>query len=182
MNTAIIQTASGALVDLAHPDPAAVDIRDIAHSLARVCRFGGHVRPATGPAWYSVAQHSLLVEHLTPAPLAMVALLHDATEAYLGDVTAPLKALLGAVYLDLERGWALAIGQRFGLGAALAELPPEVAAADRRALATERRDMVAPSSWRVDAEPHPARIAYLAPEFACDAFLNRFDVLSGGGR
>lgn len=171
-------TASGRLIDLANPDPAAVYIGDIAHALARLCRWNGHV---TVPI-FSVAQHSLMVSEQVPAPLALVGLLHDATEAYLGDVIGPLKKLM-PLYLELEKRWALAIGERYGLGVALAELPPEVKEADARSLATERRDIVARNpafEQQPMGEPYGFELRYLAVEFAADAFLNRFDRLMGG--
>lgn len=175
----LLLTASGAMVDLSQPDPAVVSIRDIAHALARLTRWGGHIRKP----WYSVAQHSLMVADTDrlgcPPELALVALMHDATEAYLGDVTAPVKALVPA-FAALERGWALAIGERFGLGAQLADLPAEVKSRDQRALATERRDLLAPGRWKPAAEPFGPPIEYLPPEFAADAFLNRFNRLTGG--
>ena len=66
-----------------------VDIEDIAHGLAYQCRFNGQTN-----AFYSVAQHSLIVAALVPEELRFAALLHDAAEAYLGDMVKPLKVLL----------------------------------------------------------------------------------------
>lgn len=68
------------------------DIRDVAHSLSRLCRFNGHTEVT-----YSVAQHSLLVASVvaqTHPDLAIVGLLHDAHEAYLGDISRPVKELM----------------------------------------------------------------------------------------
>lgn len=101
---------SGKVIDLANPTPGMGDIEDIAHALSNICRFGGHV-----PGHYSVAEHSLLVcgiagllaQELRIQPgatrtgLLANALLHDASEAYLGDVISPLKSLLGG-YKELE--------------------------------------------------------------------------------
>jgi hypothetical protein len=137
----LIQTAIGGVVDLAEPDPEQISIHDISFALSRICRFGGHISPALG--LYSVAQHSVIVSRLCPPEMSLIGLLHDATEAYLGDLVTPLKNLLPA-YRDLEIKWALAIGQRFGLGDALANLPAEVKHADRVAFMTERRDVLAP--------------------------------------
>lgn len=104
-------TWSGRAVDLAAPRPDDVELRAIAHHLHKVCRFGG----ALG-RHYSVLSHSLLVHALVrtnspdaPPEFARWALLHDAAEAYLGDVTSPLKRLLGDRYHELETLWQHAI-------------------------------------------------------------------------
>src|ERR1019366_9954250 len=82
-----IRTYSGVRFKPLDPDPA-VGISDIAHALANQCRFGGH-----SSAFYSVAQHSVRVSEICAAEDALWGLLHDASEAYLVDVPAPLKQL-----------------------------------------------------------------------------------------
>lgn len=82
-------THSGRKMDLAAPASHAVHTSDISHALGNLCRFGGHTR-----SFYSVAQHSVLVATLLPDELKLAGLLHDAAEAYLGDVIQPLKLLL----------------------------------------------------------------------------------------
>lgn len=177
--SARLLTASGALVDVANPRPEDVRIVDIAHHLSRLCRFNGAVLYQP----YSVAQHSLMVSELVPQEMALVGLLHDAAEAYLGDVSTPVKAVLGAAYLDIERRWNLVIGERFGLGEQLADQPPTLKGVDARALATERRDLMpANPGWAPPAEPFGFKVQAIAPEFAKDSFLNRFDRLNGGKR
>jgi hypothetical protein len=87
-----ILTYTGKRFSLADPHPEQVDINDIAHALSLVNRWGGHTRMP-----YSVAAHSVMVADLVAkiAPdLALAALLHDAPEAYLGDVCRPLKRRL----------------------------------------------------------------------------------------
>ena len=72
------------------PDPTDVQLKDIAAGLAHTCRFGGHCRD-----FYSVAHHSLHVSSElsdTTPRLQLLGLLHDAGEAYLGDIPRPLKA------------------------------------------------------------------------------------------
>lgn len=91
-----IQTRSGACIDLQNPDMTLFCIEDIAWALSNLCRFNGHTK-----AFYSVAQHSVLVSKVIPQAFALEGLLHDAAEAYLGDVTSPLKDLLPA-YRGLE--------------------------------------------------------------------------------
>src|SRR4051794_36829357 len=80
-------TRSGVL--FSSPDslrPDQILITDIFHSLAMQCRYNGHTA-----YFYSVAQHCWLLSLVVPAHLQRVALLHDAAEAYIGDIVAPLK-------------------------------------------------------------------------------------------
>lgn len=82
-----------------YEDPSidAINLCDISHSLANINRFNGHTfRPI------SVAEHSIGVASMVSPEHRLGALLHDAAEAYLGDMATPLKSLcLG--YLELER-------------------------------------------------------------------------------
>lgn len=104
-----IRTRSGAAVSLEAPQPSDICIDDIAYSLARLVRFNGH-----SPGW-SVAQHSIIVSERCPSHLALEGLLHDAAEAYVGDVTRPLKQMLGKAYRDIELRVEWAIANRYGL-------------------------------------------------------------------
>ena len=94
-----IETFTGKRVNPMHLDEELIDINDIAHSLALQCRFVGHCL-----MFYSIAEHSILVadtvakirlsyvgtkENANKTLLA--ALLHDAAEAYLGDIARPIK-------------------------------------------------------------------------------------------
>lgn len=128
-----ILTRTGRRFDLLAPKADQVSTLDIAHALSQLCRFNGHTsRP------YSVAQHSLLVASIVPAEHQLAALLHDATEAYVGDMTRPLKALLPD-FSAIEHGIWLAICERFQLDP---QLPECIHEADMVALATERRDLM----------------------------------------
>lgn len=102
--------SSGIKIDLRNPKIDTILIVDIAHALGNICRFGGHPK-----LFYSVAQHSVLVQAMAPKRLKKAALLHDATEAYLGDVIKPLKEILGAVYKELELKFEYLICQKFGV-------------------------------------------------------------------
>jgi len=102
--------ASGKLIDFRHPAPEQIDIADIAHALSNICRFGGH-----SCHFYSVSQHSVLVAALAPPHLRREALMHDAAEAYLGDVIKPLKNILGTAYTDIEDRFEMVICDKFGL-------------------------------------------------------------------
>jgi uncharacterized protein len=85
-----LNTTTNKRVNPLNLNPCDVDINDIAHALALCNRFAGHTSKPI-----SVAQHSLWVSHLVSGAgyeIEMAALLHDASEAYLGDVTKWLKA------------------------------------------------------------------------------------------
>lgn len=114
-----METASGREVNLLDPQPSAIYLGDIAHALSHQCRFNGHVRRG-----YSVAEHSVLVsrliEHHHPhnRQLQLAGLMHDAAEAYLGDMISPVKFALrehdNAIpvhWADLEESLEAAIGQ-----------------------------------------------------------------------
>lgn len=130
-----ILTHTGKRFDLFEPDADMIDPRDIAHSLAHLCRFNGHSRE-----FYSVAQHSCLVADLVPTEHKLAALLHDATEAYIGDMVRPLKQWMHA-YQDVETCIWERICTRFSIDQ---DLPASVTQADLIALATERRDLMPP--------------------------------------
>lgn len=87
-----IQTFTGKKVFPLDIRAQQICIQDIAHALSLKCRFGGHCR-----TFYSVAEHSIRVSRIVPKHLKLIALLHDAAEAYLPDVCAPIKSLL---YVD----------------------------------------------------------------------------------
>lgn len=133
-----MQTRSGMAFDFLSPQPAHVQIGDVAHALARINRFSGHALVE-----YSVAQHSLLVVELlrgygvTSPAVLLQGLVHDAPEAYLGDVVAPLKALVPEYQAIERRVWevcALVLG-------ADVQLHPEVRLADREACCLEAHQL-----------------------------------------
>lgn len=105
----IILTHSGRRVHLLEPRVEDIDLADIAHHLSRIGRFTG-----AGDEITTVAQHCVHVSNLCPPELAAWGLLHDASEAYLNDVSSPLKALLSE-YRRLEALWQDVISQRFGV-------------------------------------------------------------------
>lgn len=110
---------SGRRLDLINPSPLDIEISDIAHGLARVARWNGQTK---GIHAYSVAQHSLLVEHIycrlfncqTPDE-KQLALLHDAPEYVIGDMISPFKAVMGGNYQTVEKRLEDAIHVRFAL-------------------------------------------------------------------
>jgi uncharacterized protein len=120
---------SGRRLDLLNPDPADIEIADIAHGLARVARWNGQT---VGAHSFSVAQHSIIVEAIASDTAAsgwtnqwrLAALLHDAAEYVIGDLISPFKTAIGLDYKAFEARLMCAIHRRFGLPE---QLPPEVA-------------------------------------------------------
>jgi uncharacterized protein len=94
------------------PEENVYRIEDIAHALSNVCRYGGHTK-----YHYSVAQHCLAMAALcTDKKSKLYALLHDATEAYLGDIPRPLKnSGFYKEYKLVELAMSNAIYSSFGL-------------------------------------------------------------------
>jgi hypothetical protein len=103
-------THTGRVIDLKNPSPQMIEIEDIATSLSRICRFGGH-----SSAFYSVAQHSVMVAAYAPIHAKKWALMHDAAEAYLGDVIKPLKVMLEPQYKQIEEAFERCINIRFSV-------------------------------------------------------------------
>jgi uncharacterized protein len=168
-----MQTRSGKAFDFINPDPASIDIFDIAHSLSNLCRFGGH-----SAYFYSVAEHSVHVSHTVPAAYAFTALMHDATEAYLIDLPRPLKDLLPE-YKEIEnRVWSV-IAPKFELPL---EIPEIVKDADDRVLLRERDSLMTrpPRPWVHAVGKTPAPNIYIGglnPGDAKELFLRRYRYL-----
>lgn len=118
-------------------------IETISHACAQINRFTGHcIRP------YSVAEHQLLcadlAERLELPPIAQLAcLMHDAHEAFVGDVSAPVKGEIYGEWQPFEAEQARMLRRWFGLQSAFVSWREQVHAIDMLALATERRDLTA---------------------------------------
>lgn len=110
-----ITLCDGSTIDLINPTTDMVSIDTVAHGLSRVSRFG-----AQSPIDYSVAEHSLgmvqmaMYDGVQDMGVLYAILLHDASEAYLGDVVSPLKRHLKE-YLEIEARMNSVISQRFGV-------------------------------------------------------------------
>lgn len=127
MKPAIVSN-QGLWIDYVNLENNQYVIQDIAHALSHLCRFTGHCQ-----RFYSVAEHSINVCNLLPKHLKLQGLLHDATEAYLGDVNTPLKSLLPE-YKKIEENLRKSIFKFYNLPL---ELPQEVHDADYEMLCRE---------------------------------------------
>lgn len=163
-----IQTYSGLSFDLENPDPNTVDIKDIAHALSLICRFTGHVKHH-----YSVAQHSVLVSRQLPQRLRFQGLMHDAHEAYVGDVSAPLKRCRGMEgYRAIENKAWIVVATKFMLPH---KLDPSVKEADLRMCVTEKKMLgKASKPWDLQVKPYKINIIPWPAENAEQIFLDTF--------
>jgi hypothetical protein len=177
MGARYFRTYTGRVIHPLDPKPHEISIFDIARSLSHICRFLGHT-----DAFYSVAQHCVLVSQHVPQEDRLWGLLHDAPEAYLCDLPAPIKRdPQMAIYRIAEDRLMLAVCQRYGLRP---EMPTSVMRADKVLLATEFRDVttVDDPDWIIDEcgeKPLPEyHIAAWAPAYSEQMFLARFEELA----
>ena len=111
-------TLSGRRFTMFDPQPDQIDIEDIAHALSMLCRFTGHTSD-----FYSVAQHCVIVSRNLPIRFALEGLLHDAAEAYINDLSRPIKHHPRMeAYRELERGLERVIREKFGLPSVMSPL------------------------------------------------------------
>lgn len=149
-------------------DPNSIDILDIAHALSQLCRYNGHISE-----FYSVAQHSVIVSRAAaniylyraqegkleyiPQERLMIqmwGLLHDATEAYMGDMVRPLKEMMPQ-YKEMEDRLDDIIMNKF-VGSPIPDRWHElIKEADNRTLVTESRQLVpvVHKDWSLPWEP-----------------------------
>lgn len=153
----VILTHNNVYVDIVNTEPSTLRIEDIAWGLANTSRFSGHTAVP-----YTVAEHSIRVADLLRAwgysPRAQLAgLLHDATEAYLGDIATPLKRLLPE-YAVLESNLEKVIELRFNVQIAGR---PEVKQADMQMLCSEHAALLPDNTpWACLEGLDPTEYAY----------------------
>ena len=175
-----IRTYSGVKFHTVETSPADVKIEDIAQVLSRAPRWGGHSKRP-----YSVAAHCLFVAKLVPRELKLNALLHDASEAYIGDMPSPFKALLPD-YKKVERRIMGAVATTFGLKYLD---DPRIKEADLFALYLERINLFdlvvgndVPTAKPVDAVQMGVAINWnwdywtlASPHLVYSAFMKKFE-------
>lgn len=181
-----MQISEGRPFDLLDPviDDPEFAIHDIAVALSRDNRYTGRTH------WpISVAQHSVLASrYARQFPLEL--LLHDAHEAYIGDIAKPIKDYLRHHNCDLLEQLAdsldAEIGRAFGIDLLNEEVRQEIRDMDRFLYLWEKRDAMegCERPWGMEGEIElPEEFLVPWPEaFAKDAFLRRFYELVGGSR
>lgn len=167
---------SGKYFSFLEPEKCEFSILDIAHGLSNLCRFAGQTKN-----FYSVAEHSVHCSYLVPEAHAMEGLMHDAAEAFIGDVSRPLKQLLPE-YKAIEKRVERAIADRFGLRY---YWPASVQHADTRMLRAEQHQLMSnDDDWEclngVDLTALGQReLLCLPPTMAKCQFLARYTELGG---
>jgi 5'-deoxynucleotidase YfbR-like HD superfamily hydrolase len=169
-----ISVVGGEFFDLLNPEKSDYDIDVVATALSNLCRYTGHVT-----RFYSVAEHSVLVSKIVPQKYALEGLLHDASEAFVGDVSSPLKKLL-VEYQKIENNIQADVARRFNLQY---PFPEEIHRADKQLYWAERK-IIAPA---VDALWHKEFRASRkvepqgwTPKIARKRFLDRYNEIVKG--
>jgi len=171
-----IQTYTNKRFHILDPRPEEICIEDIAHALSLQCRFTGHVK------WhYSVAQHCVYASRIVGTDFAFEALMHDSSEAYICDMTRPVKHYTpaGAAYLVLEAKIEAAVAEKFNLPAIMS---PQVKDADNQMLYAEKAQLMPPmdwsTRWSADQKAANLQIMQWTNEYAEGCFLRRFSELT----
>lgn len=180
MSEAWIETFTGLRFDTLDPHPEMIDIKDIAHSLSQTCRWTGHTK-----YHYSVAQHALYCSYLVSDCDAFWALNHDDAEAYIGDMSRPLKHFseAGDHYRLVEERIMTAICHKFGMQlippASVKVADEEMLFAEKKTIMTGHAGWSTKESW-AGKNPASVLITKMYPEDVEQLFLKRFDELYGG--
>lgn len=168
-----LQTYTGRAFDLLNPDPTEVTTADIAHALAMQCRFTGHCL-----SFYSIAHHSLIMsdciaaserQRMSPDQIRrfrLLALLHDASEAYVGDISHPLKYIpaMRAIIKPIEDAIQSTVLTALEVDPPTKEEADFIKLCDLRMLASERLHLMRPADheWGIDTmedvSPFPSRL------------------------
>lgn len=164
-----IQLQSGGFFDFAEPQNTPISPEDIAVGLSKSARCTGH---SLGFEPYTIAQHCCLASDAAAEAFKFEALMHDAPEAVLGDVTTPLKQLMPD-YKKLEERVTDAFAGWFDLPKSMS---PEVKVIDIRMAATEKRDIMPPGEWEMlrGIDPYDFEIEIWGHERAYHEWILRF--------
>jgi len=170
-----IRTYTGKRFDVFNIKLEDMCIEDIAHSLSMQCRYNGHVSE-----FYSVAQHCVIVSRLCAAKgLGLQGLLHDASEAYVGDVVGPIKQTL-VNYIVVEELVHRAVEKKFGLDELTLD-HAHVKLMDKSILAPETTALMPPDSLisDIDMVELDIHITPWSQPTAKREFLGRYHTLTG---
>lgn len=164
-----ISVTGGEYFDLLNPRGFDYSVETIAHALSNLCRYTGHVTQ-----FYSVAEHCVLVSLAVPKKYALEGLLHDASEAFVGDVSSPLKKLIPE-YKKIEEDIQAAIAEHYNL---VYPFPEEIHKGDKQLYWSERK-VIAPAvdslwhkNFRASRKVEPQG---WSPKLAKKRFISRYN-------
>lgn len=165
------QIYSGKMIFYDNLSVSDINIEDIAHSLALQCRFNGHCKQ-----FYSVAEHCVLMA-LSAGKYQLEILLHDAAEAYIGDIISPVKQYIDCTKLKvLEHNLNQVIRTKFNLENN-SDVQNLIRYYDLRMLRTEQlQAMASGEQWGIEnVEPLNVEILFYSPESAEKLFLDMYE-------
>lgn len=178
-----IRTMRGGVLYPLNPTADQIFLDDIAAALSKICRYNGRLK---GELFYSVAEHCVLLadyvidRHPGEYMAAMQVLLHDAAEAYIGDLIRPIKGIMPE-FSAIEDRLLGVIYEKYGVEYPMPDLLHRY---DTRILRDEER--LALNAGEVDfsylnVEPLGIEIEFMAPAAARLAFLDMFKLLADAG-
>ena len=175
------QVYGGRVVNLLNPTVNDINLENIAFSLSKQCRFNGNCKE-----FYSVAQHSVNVARLIESPEAKIyGLLHDCHEAFIGDISTPVKNLLKAkggtlikkIWDEVTGSFDAVIYEACGLDFPSEDILEQVSSADREALYYEAENNMWPCKYWGEADGLYFRA--LEPSKAFRLFMEEYHKLIG---
>lgn len=157
-----------------------IPIESIAYSLARICRFTGHIKKEI--EFYSVAQHCVLGSYMISPENALSFLMHEIDEFALSDLASPIKKYILKDYNELSKKFWIPLAKKYNLPYVMSD---EIKEVDIKMLLTEKRDLMdaSPEIWEQEKEYQPydflIKDCWL-PNKAANKFLERFHGLTEG--
>lgn len=169
----LMYTQSGRVIDPLSFRVTDIDIFDIAHALSMICRYGGHTRK-----FYSVAEHCCrLADFMLDGNnlLCQAALMHDAAEAYVGDMIQPIKQELVIYEVQVELPVLNKIGEYYDIPMAEFQL---VKPYDKRISINEMQALMPRVCSSLQGDPLPISMEGIgwSPERAKEEFIDRADM------
>ena len=171
MSKALTSIGNNKTVNLLDIQPEDIDIKMIATSLGRQARWNGN-----GRGFYSVAEHCVVMSKFVPDNIALACLLHDAHEAFTGDIIRPFKKLIENVVEDVQANIDETVCKVFKVEYS-ESIKAQVLHADNQMLVREWTHVMAnhgcPDGYE-KYEPFQFHPMYWPAEMARDMFIKRF--------
>jgi len=185
-----VETYNGNMVNLINPESDTIELEDIARALSKMSRYNGHTRSEFG---YSVAQHSVWVaaaltyfdEFGVHNDAFKAALLHDAHEAYTGDIVKPLKQYIDPAVTIMQNKLDDVIMDALNVARPSVDVKEQIKIIDQWALSMESRKFMHSGGigWNLPEAPNhllPEVMEPLPPSDACQLFMSAWTLIDLG--